>query len=62
MERGFSNQVPAKGPSVSKAEMELASVLEKIRDSTFRNAASLRAIADEALNRYRAGDFKEDNA
>lgn len=41
-----------------KAEEELVKVLEKIRDSTFRDAASLRAIADEVLNRYKAGDFK----
>ncbi len=40
------------------AERELLKILEKIRDSTYRDAASLRAIADEGINRYKAGDFK----
>lgn len=47
---------------MTRAERELVKILEKIRDSTFRNAASLRAIADEALSRYMAGDFKEQDA
>ena len=47
---------------MTRAEGELVKILEKIRDSTFRNAASLRAIADEALSRYRSGDFKEQDA
>ncbi len=36
---------------------QLLEALVKIRDSTFRDAASLRAIADEAINRYKAGDM-----
>lgn len=47
---------------MTRAERELVKILEKIRDSTFRNAASLRAIADEVLSRYMAGDFKEQDA
>ena len=47
---------------MTRAERELVKILEKIRDSTFRNAASLRAIADEGLSRYRSGDFKEQDA
>jgi hypothetical protein len=31
----------------------LRDALEKIRDSTYRDAASLRAIADDALNQHR---------
>lgn len=54
--------MPASWASMTRAERELVKILEKIRDSTFRNAASLRAIADEALSRYRSGDFKEQDA
>lgn len=31
----------------------LVEVLIKIRDSTFRDAASLRAIADDGINKYK---------
>jgi hypothetical protein len=34
----------------------LLDALTKIRDSTFRDAASLRAIADDTINRFKAGD------
>lgn len=44
---------------VTKAEMELLAVLVKIRDSTFRDAASLRGMADQVISRYTAGDFSE---
>ncbi len=37
--------------------LALVAALTKIRDSTFRDAASLRAIADAELNKYRAGDY-----
>lgn len=39
-------------------ERVLLEALLKIRDSTFRNAASLRAIADDAVSQYN----KEKNA
>lgn len=42
---------------VSEAELQLLAVLQLIRDSTFRDAAALRGIADDAINRYKAGDF-----
>lgn len=42
---------------MSAAEKLLVAALEFIRDSTFRDAATLRAYADKALNEYRAGDY-----
>lgn len=39
-----------------RARMLLATLI-KIRDSTFRDAASLRCIADMAINSDRSGDF-----
>lgn len=46
---------------MTKAEKELLAVLIKIRDSTFRDAASLRGMADLIIQQYIAGDFKEMN-
>lgn len=40
-----------------KRARELLAALVKIRDSTFRDAAALRGIADMAINSDRAGDF-----
>lgn len=40
-------------------EAAVARLLERmqfIRDSTFRNAASLRAIADDAINEYKVNE------
>ena len=46
---------------VTKAEEELLAMLIKIRDSTFRDAACLRGMADLVIQQYIAGDFKEMN-
>lgn len=37
---------------------DLLAALTKIRDSTFRDAAALRGIADLAINADKAGDYK----
>ena len=42
---------------VEQRARELLAALVKIRDSTFRDAAALRGIADMAINSDRAGDF-----
>lgn len=42
---------------MTKKEQALLDALTKIRDSTFRDAASLRAIADDTINRAVAGDY-----
>lgn len=36
---------------------KLLEALVFIRDSTFRDAASLRAYADKVINEHKAGDF-----
>lgn len=41
-------------------EVKLLERMKFIRDSTFRNAASLRAIADDAVNEYSL-TIKEDS-
>ena len=43
---------------VEKRVSALLASLTKIRDSTFRDAASLRGIADQAISSDKAGDFR----
>lgn len=43
---------------VEQRARELLAALVKIRDSTFRDAAALRGIADMAINADHAGDFR----
>lgn len=43
-----------------KRVASLLAALTKIRDSTFRDAATLRGIADQAISSDKAGDFRNE--
>lgn len=45
---------------VEKRVSALLMALTKIRDSTFRDAAALRGIADQAISSDKAGDFRNE--
>ncbi|HBP02423.1 MAG TPA: hypothetical protein DD677_04470 [Stenotrophomonas sp.] len=56
--RGALSAQPSPGGQGEARAESLLAALVKIRDSTFRDAAALRGIADMAINSDRARDFK----